>query len=121
VVAEQAAERERHAREDRDRLIATVSHDLATPLSVLSGTVQFMKRHGSASQADLSRLLARIETASARATALVRTLACTPAARIGAAAEGPSRRAASLNLSVGCRSRPRFFPGVVCDLGTIGS
>jgi signal transduction histidine kinase len=75
LVAEQAAERERRAREDRDRLIATVTHDLATPLSVLSGTVQFVKRHGTASDVDLSRLLGRIETASARATALVRTLA----------------------------------------------
>ena len=74
VVAEQAAERERRAREDRDRLIATVTHDLATPLSVLSGTVQFMKRHGTTSDLDLSRLLGRIETASARATSLVRTL-----------------------------------------------
>ena len=75
LVAEQAAERERRAREDRDRLIATVTHDLATPLSVLSGTVQFVKRHGTASEVDLSRLLGRIETASARATSLVRTLA----------------------------------------------
>jgi signal transduction histidine kinase len=75
VVAEQAAGRERRAREDRDRLIATVTHDLATPLSVLSGTVQFVKRHGTRSGVDLSRLLGRIETASARATALVRTLA----------------------------------------------
>ena len=74
-VAEQAAERERRAREERDRLIATVTHDLATPLSVLSGTVQFVKRHKTASEADLSRLLGRIETASARATSLVRTLA----------------------------------------------
>ena len=74
-LAEQAAERERRAREDRDRLIATVTHDLATPLSVLSGTMQFVKRHRSATEADLSRLLGRIETASARATALVRTLA----------------------------------------------
>jgi signal transduction histidine kinase len=75
VVAEQAAERERRAREDRDRLIATVTHDLATPLTVLGGTVQFVKRHRTSSDADLSRLLGRLETASARATALVRTLA----------------------------------------------
>jgi len=79
LVAEHAAERERRAREERDRLIATVTHDLATPLSVLSGTVQFVKRHRTASEADLSRLLARIETASARATSLVRTLADTQA------------------------------------------
>jgi signal transduction histidine kinase len=75
LVAEQAAERERRAREDRDRLIATVTHDLATPLTVLSGTVQFVKRHRTSSESDLSQLLGRIETASARATALVRTLA----------------------------------------------
>lgn len=75
LVAEQAAERERRAREDRDRLIATVTHDLATPLSVLSGTVQFVKRQSTGAEADLSRLLGRIETASARATSLVRTLA----------------------------------------------
>jgi signal transduction histidine kinase len=75
VIAEQAAGRERRAREDRDRLIATVTHNLATPLSVLSGTVQFVKRHRTGSEADLSRLLGRIETASARATALIRTLA----------------------------------------------
>jgi signal transduction histidine kinase len=75
LVAEQAAERERRAREDRDRLIATVTHDLATPLSVLGGTVQLMKGHRTVSESDLSRLLARIETASARATSLVRTLA----------------------------------------------
>lgn len=75
MVAEQSAERERRAREDRDRLIATVTHDLATPLSVLSGTVQFVKRHGSSSEADFSRLLGRLERASARATTLFRTLA----------------------------------------------
>jgi signal transduction histidine kinase len=73
--AEQAAARERRAREDRDRLIATVTHDLATPLSVLSGTVQFVKRHRTASEADLLRLVGRLETASARATSLVRSLA----------------------------------------------
>ena len=74
-LAEQAAARERRAREDRDRLIATVTHDLATPLTVLGGTVQFLKRHGAASNVDVVRLLGRIETASTRATSLVRTLA----------------------------------------------
>lgn len=73
VVAEQAAARERRAREDRDRLIATVSHDLATPLSVLSGTVYVAKRRGTA-EVDWSRLIDRLETASARATSLVRML-----------------------------------------------
>ena len=75
VTAEHAAGRERHAREDRDRLIATVTHDLATPLSVLSGTVQFVRLHGNRADVDLSRLWGRLETASARATSLVRTLA----------------------------------------------
>jgi signal transduction histidine kinase len=75
VIAEDAAERERRAREDRDRLIATVTHDLATPLSVLSGIVQLARRQGARADIDLSRLLVRIETASARATSLVKTLA----------------------------------------------
>jgi signal transduction histidine kinase len=74
LIAQQAAERERRAREDRDRLIATVTHDLATPLSVLSGTVQFAKRRGTVPEVDMSRLLARLETASARATSLVKML-----------------------------------------------
>lgn len=74
AVAQEAADRERRAREDRDRLIATVSHDLATPLSVLNGTVQFAKVRGAA-DVDWSRLLERLETASARATSLVRMLA----------------------------------------------
>jgi signal transduction histidine kinase len=74
-IAQDAAERERRAREDRDRLIATVTHDLATPLSVLSGTVQLAKRSGLDPATDLPRLLSRLETASARATSLVRMLA----------------------------------------------
>lgn len=74
LVAQNAADRERRAREDRDRLIATVSHDLATPLSVLSGTVQFARHQSATSEVDWSRLLGRLETASARATSLVRML-----------------------------------------------
>jgi signal transduction histidine kinase len=73
--AEESAERERRAREDRDRLIATVSHDLATPLAVLAGTVQFASRAGPNVQTDLPRLLARIDTATKRAMSLVNTLA----------------------------------------------
>lgn len=75
LLAEDSAARERRARADRDRLIATVTHDLATPLSVLSETVQFMQRHRTVSDADMSRLSGRIATASARATSLLRTLA----------------------------------------------
>lgn len=75
LIAQDAADRERRAREERDRLIATVTHDLATPLSVLSGTVQFLKLRGITSETDWSRLLGRLETASGRATSLVRMLA----------------------------------------------
>lgn len=74
VAAQEAADRERRAREDRDRLIATVTHDLATPLSVLRGTVQFARGARLHSETDLSRLLTRLDTASARATSLVRML-----------------------------------------------
>lgn len=74
LVAQEAADRERRARDDLNRLIATVTHDLATPLSVLSGTVQLARRQGATQEVDLSRLLGRLETASARATSLVRML-----------------------------------------------
>jgi signal transduction histidine kinase len=72
--AEAAATRERRARAERDRLIATVSHDLATPLGVIRGTLQFVRRRGS-DMDDLPRLLDRLDTAAMRATSLVRTLA----------------------------------------------
>jgi signal transduction histidine kinase len=72
--AQAAADRERRAREDRDRLIATITHDLATPLSVLSGTVHIARQWGSTAEPDWPRLLGRLETASARATSLVRML-----------------------------------------------
>jgi signal transduction histidine kinase len=74
LAAEAAVERERQAREDLDRLLATITHDLATPLSVLNGTVQFARRRGAISDVDLSGLLNRLETASGRATSLVKTL-----------------------------------------------
>jgi signal transduction histidine kinase len=74
IAAREAAERERRAREDRDRLIATVSHDLATPLAVLGASVQFAQRFGSGAEQDFKRLLQRLETATARATSLVKSL-----------------------------------------------
>jgi signal transduction histidine kinase len=73
--AEAAAARERRAREDRDRLIATITHDLANPLAAIQGTVQFAQRFGTANDVDLSRLLARLDTAAGRATSLLKTLA----------------------------------------------
>ncbi len=69
-----AAARERLAREQRDRLVATVTHDLATPLTAIQGTLQFLRKNASLAAVDLPRFLVRIETAAARATSLVRTL-----------------------------------------------
>jgi signal transduction histidine kinase len=68
------AARANRAREERDRLVATITHDLATPLGVIQGSLQVFRAHG-AMAADIGRLLARVETAAARATSLVRTLA----------------------------------------------
>jgi signal transduction histidine kinase len=72
--AEEAAHRERQAREDRDRIVATLSHDLATPLTAISGTVRFAQRFREAAAVDMPRLLARLETAAARATSLLKSL-----------------------------------------------
>jgi K+-sensing histidine kinase KdpD len=69
-----AAKRERLAREQRDRLVAMVTHDLATPLTAIQGTLQFLRKNASLTAVDLPRLLVRIETAAARATSLVHTL-----------------------------------------------
>ena len=69
-----AAMRERFAREERDRLVATVTHDLATPLGAIQGTIQFARRNAALSSLDLPRLLTRVETAAGRATSLLRTL-----------------------------------------------
>jgi K+-sensing histidine kinase KdpD len=72
--AQIAARRERLAREQRDELVATVAHDLATPLAAIQGTIQFVQRQAALSALDMPRLFVRIETAAARATSLVRTL-----------------------------------------------
>lgn len=72
--AEAAAESERHARADRERLVAMISHDLATPLAVVRGTVQIARLAGMRAPIDMERLWDRLDTASARATSLVRTL-----------------------------------------------
>lgn len=82
VRAEQAAERERRAREDRDRLIATISHDLATPLNAIRGSVQLAQRFGSDNGVDRG-LLGRLETAASRASSLVETLRDTQALERG--------------------------------------
>jgi signal transduction histidine kinase len=72
--AEAAAARERHAREERDRLVSMVTHDLATPLGVIRGSIQFARRAGSQPSLDLDRLLSRLDVAAIRATSLIRTL-----------------------------------------------
>lgn len=72
--AQNAARRERLARKQRDELVATVTHDLATPLAAIQGTIQFVQKHAALSALDLPRLLVRVETAAARATSLVQTL-----------------------------------------------
>jgi signal transduction histidine kinase len=64
----------RFARHQRDYLVATVTHDLVTPLTAIQGTIQFARKNAALSALDLPRLLVRIETAAARATSLVRTL-----------------------------------------------
>jgi signal transduction histidine kinase len=74
TLAERAAERERQAREDRDRLVAMVSHDLATPLGVIRGGVQTARLASAGALVDMERLWDRVDRASARATALVRAL-----------------------------------------------
>jgi signal transduction histidine kinase len=73
----EAAGRERDAREALDRLVATISHDLATPLTAIQGTIQFARKHAALSEVDISRLLVRIETAATRAASLLRALADT--------------------------------------------
>jgi hypothetical protein len=55
------------------RLIATVTHDLATPPSVLNAIVHLAKSRGVA-EMDWAQLLNKLDTAGARATSLVRML-----------------------------------------------
>jgi signal transduction histidine kinase len=73
--AEMSADRERQAREERDRLVAMVSHDLATPLAVIRGSIQFARLPGAGATVDMDRMWVRLDTAAKRAASLVRTLA----------------------------------------------
>jgi signal transduction histidine kinase len=72
--AEAAAARERRAREERDSLVAMVTHDLATPLGVIRGSIQFARQGGTGATADMERLWVRLDRAAGRATSLIRTL-----------------------------------------------
>lgn len=74
AAAEAAAESERRARADRARLIAMISHDLATPLSVVRSAVQIARLGGLLTATEVERVWERVDTASARATSLLRTL-----------------------------------------------
>lgn len=75
AIAEAAVARERRAREDQERLVATVAHDLANPLAVIQGTIQLANRFGARPEVEVGRILARVETAASRASSLVKTLA----------------------------------------------
>ena len=81
--AEKATEQERLAKETRDRLIATISHDLATPLSIIQGSVRYAQRFGEDASVDMGRLLVRLDTAASRATSLLETLRDTQALERG--------------------------------------
>jgi signal transduction histidine kinase len=72
--AERAADLERQMRGEHARLIAAVSHDLATPLAAIRGTVQFIRRFGVTPDTDIVGLMTRVDAAAIRATSLVRTL-----------------------------------------------
>ena len=72
--AEMSADRERQAREERDRLVAMVAHDLATPLAVIRGTIQLARLSGQPAAVDMDRIWGRLDTAAVRATSLIRTL-----------------------------------------------
>src|SRR4051812_11360550 len=76
LVARVDRERRRvqEAVDERDRLIATITHDLGAPLAAIRGTVQFVRRFGTSSDIDLNRLVSRLDTASARASSLIRML-----------------------------------------------
>lgn len=104
IEAREAAERERVAREELDRLVATVLHDLATPLGAIRGTIQFARKHSAMTGVDLTRLLARVETAAARAWSLVKSLGMpSRSAEAGwPSTAGPSISARSSNRSSGC-------------------
>lgn len=80
----ESAEDERRAREERDRLIATVTHDLAAPLGIIQGSIRRVRAQPAASAADITRPLARVETAAGRVTSLLRTLADTRSIQAGA-------------------------------------
>ena len=53
----ESANRERLAREERDQPVATVTHDLATPLTAIQGTIEFMRKNLTLSALDVPRLL----------------------------------------------------------------
>jgi signal transduction histidine kinase len=72
--AEAAAARERQAREERDGLVAMVTHDLATPLGIIRGSIQFARLAETSASADMERLWLRLDRAAARATSLIGTL-----------------------------------------------
>ena len=71
----EAAERERRVRAERDRFVATMTHDLASPFNIFLGTIRFVCGRFAMSGVDAMPELRRIETAAMRATSLFRALA----------------------------------------------
>ncbi|WP_172194622.1 sensor histidine kinase [Saccharibacillus qingshengii] len=84
---ERADERERSAEEDKNRLIASLSHDMRTPLTSLSGYLEMaelrLKRCGSSPSLKLeeSPFSSRGAAAAEEAAALAEALRCIGAAR----------------------------------------
>jgi signal transduction histidine kinase len=72
--AEAAMARERQARDERESLVAVVTHELAEPLSALRNSIEFVRQPGASVRTDTERLWSRLNRAASRATSLIRTL-----------------------------------------------
>jgi signal transduction histidine kinase len=72
--ARQERARADEARQQQDRLVAMIAHDLATPLSTIRGSAQFAAEFGRQPNVDMERVLNRIESAASRASSMVKTL-----------------------------------------------
>jgi signal transduction histidine kinase len=56
------------------RLIAMVSHDLATPSALIRSTIEIARHAGPGAAVEMDRMWVRLDTAATRATSLIRTL-----------------------------------------------
>lgn len=71
--AERLADRERQLRTERDAILASISHDVKNPLSVIVGSVRRGMAEG-ATNGDVRRLFRRIDSAAQQATHLIDAL-----------------------------------------------